>query len=284
MRGSAPRELYFVQEYCAGGSLGDLVRRQMVRPYKRQHPSDADALRWCLHIASALQYLHGGLSAVIHRDLKLDNVMLSCADVALADAKLADFGLARLAAAEDRRTLCQIKRMLAEDTADPAAATQAADSKSMLETDSCWDSSGAPAFVPAAELTGRTGSFGYMAPEVLHSRQYDAAVDIFSLGMCMHNLFARTIPSFSILLTGGEEQLELFAAQVADGYRPPLPAGLPAALADVINACWKGDPDLRPTARQVVQMLQAVRDSGELEGSDGVDATQRKQGCGCSIM
>jgi serine/threonine protein kinase len=77
------------------------------------------------------------------------------------------------------------KRMLAEDTADPAAATQAADSKSMLETDSCWDSSGAPAFVPAAELTGRTGSFGYMAPEVLHSRQYDAAVDIFSLGMCM---------------------------------------------------------------------------------------------------
>ena len=69
---------------------------------------DADALRWCLHIASALQYLHGGLSAVIHRDLKLDNVMLSCADMALADAKLADFGLARLAAAEDRRTLCQM--------------------------------------------------------------------------------------------------------------------------------------------------------------------------------
>jgi hypothetical protein len=50
--------------------------------------------------------------------------------------------------------------------------------------------------------------------------------------------------------------------QVADGYRPPLPAGLPAGLAVAINACWKGDTDLRPTARQVVQMLQAIRDSG----------------------
>ena len=70
--------------------------------------SDADSLRWCLHIASALQYLHGGRPAVIHRDLKLDNVMLSCADVARADAKLADFGLARLAAAEDRHTLGQM--------------------------------------------------------------------------------------------------------------------------------------------------------------------------------
>ena len=49
-----------------------------------------------------------------------------------------------------------------------------------------------------------------------------------------HNLFARTIPSFSILLTGGEEQLELFAAQVrrhatsvrvASPGRVPLPRG-----------------------------------------------------------
>jgi serine/threonine protein kinase len=75
--------------------------------------------------------------------------------------------------------------MLAEDPAHLAGAAQGADSKPKLAPDCCWNSSGAPAFVPAAELTGKTGSFGYMAPEVLHSRQYDAMVDIFSLGMCM---------------------------------------------------------------------------------------------------
>jgi hypothetical protein len=57
--------------------------------------SDADALRWCLHIAQALQYLHESLPAVVHRDLKLENVMLSSADVALASALVADFGMGR---------------------------------------------------------------------------------------------------------------------------------------------------------------------------------------------
>lgn len=33
--------------------------------------SDADALRWALHVAQALQYLHESRPAVVHRDLKL---------------------------------------------------------------------------------------------------------------------------------------------------------------------------------------------------------------------
>ena len=34
-------------------------------------------------------------------------------------------------------------------------------------------------------LTGKTGSFGYMAPEVSRNQQYNAQADVFSLGMCM---------------------------------------------------------------------------------------------------
>ena len=50
---------------------------------------------------------------------------------------------------------------------------------------------------------------------------------------------------------------------MAEGYRPPLLKGLPPALVEVIEACWKGDAQLRPTAREVVERLEAVRASGE---------------------
>ncbi len=107
-------------------------------------------------------------------------------------------------------------------------------------------------------------------------------------------MFARSIPTFSLLLSGGEHQLEQYAAlvssqsrkcrdgrkagcgvlrtashhpppsalQVADGYRPPMPAGLPPALAELICSCWKGDPSLRPDAGEVVAQLKGIAKSG----------------------
>lgn len=119
-----------------GGSLGDLVRKQMIHNGVRRLYSDADALRWSIQVAQALMYLHESRPVVIHRDLKarcachaccaccsaagrahdagrrvhsrpllpslfapllqLENVMLTSEDVGRADAKLGDFGLARL--------------------------------------------------------------------------------------------------------------------------------------------------------------------------------------------
>ena len=55
-----------------------------------------DALRWCKHIALALQYLHEARPVVIHRDLKLENVMVTSEATSEAEVKLGDFGLARL--------------------------------------------------------------------------------------------------------------------------------------------------------------------------------------------
>lgn len=88
-------ELYIVQELCPGGSLRDLVFKQMTSPHSRLY-SKRDALKWSLDLAKALTYLHDAKPKVIHRDLKLDNVLLSARNTSQATAKLADFGLARL--------------------------------------------------------------------------------------------------------------------------------------------------------------------------------------------
>ena len=55
-----------------------------------------DAFRWLGQIAAALKHLHSLRPMVVHRDLKLENLLLTCLDPAVADAKLADFGLCKL--------------------------------------------------------------------------------------------------------------------------------------------------------------------------------------------
>ncbi len=49
-------------------------------------------------MADALTYLHGQTPKIIFRDLSAANVMLTSAKLDRADAKLIDFGLAKVAA------------------------------------------------------------------------------------------------------------------------------------------------------------------------------------------
>ena len=66
---------FFVEEYLDGGSLKAAVLGQMVHTGKRTYRYE-DALRWSAGVAQGLRYLHEGRPMVIHRDLKLDNILL----------------------------------------------------------------------------------------------------------------------------------------------------------------------------------------------------------------
>jgi serine/threonine protein kinase len=75
---------YLVTPYVAGGSLQDrLVTGSL--------PAE-EVLRYCLKIASALDYLHG--QGIIHRDLKPSNILMDFGN----HLYVADFGLARMVA------------------------------------------------------------------------------------------------------------------------------------------------------------------------------------------
>jgi serine/threonine protein kinase len=69
----------------------DKVSQSMISP-GRQVYSNSQALGWALDVASALQYLHQRSPAVLHRDVKLSNVLLA-KDEGGYVAKLSDFGL-----------------------------------------------------------------------------------------------------------------------------------------------------------------------------------------------
>eukprot|EP00288_Rhodomonas_lens_P012673 CAMPEP_0177694856 /NCGR_PEP_ID=MMETSP0484_2-20121128/3151_1 /TAXON_ID=354590 /ORGANISM="Rhodomonas lens, Strain RHODO" /LENGTH=357 /DNA_ID=CAMNT_0019205751 /DNA_START=25 /DNA_END=1098 /DNA_ORIENTATION=+ len=80
----APK-LCIVLEWCSGGSLFDLLHRS------RADPSRDQKLHLAEGVAAGLAFLHASSPAIIHRDIKTQNVLV---DVNLTVAKICDFGLA----------------------------------------------------------------------------------------------------------------------------------------------------------------------------------------------
>ncbi len=79
--------MFCVQELCDGGSLRDMVERQMsTMSVRLKAYSASDALEWTLQIAEALSYLHEGRRPVVHRDLKLGAINLIVALRAATEA------------------------------------------------------------------------------------------------------------------------------------------------------------------------------------------------------
>ncbi|MCL6590457.1 MAG: protein kinase [Firmicutes bacterium] len=75
---------FFTMEYCAGGSLQDLLSR------RGGSLAEAEALPYMKQILSGLAFIHG--QGYIHRDLKPENILF---DENGPTAKIADLGLAK---------------------------------------------------------------------------------------------------------------------------------------------------------------------------------------------
>ncbi|ETV98596.1 TKL protein kinase, variant 1 [Aphanomyces invadans] len=96
-------DLAVVSEFMSEGDLRDLLVRDAVPQHlhwfessSMGFPSSVSKLSLAINIADAITYLHSFSPAILHRDLKSRNVLLSEAFV----AKLTDFGISREASDE----------------------------------------------------------------------------------------------------------------------------------------------------------------------------------------
>lgn len=354
--------LALMQEYLGGGPLSHVVCRQMASPTGKLY-SLKDALNWCLDLARALEYLHTRAPALIHRDVKLSNVLLSEKVDGRRVAKLSDFGLckrlkddtsallrsseygplssrhrqvffyptaevssavmSRLAdssradpctgglggraqpregprstalpmpgraeklattqehagefdtfevtdTVEDRapsKALCQsasFSNMSMDSNSASFLRTDTRSMTSMYSEASCatLGSGDLPELMSDAlavvyNLTGQTGSYMYMAPEVFVDEPYNPKIDVFSFAIVMYELLGRCMLVFTELQGAADESImKLYAAKVASGYRPPRAKPIPDNCWDVITRCWAQDPLDRPSMDEVVEELE----------------------------
>ncbi len=180
-------------------------------------------LRYGIEMADALDKAHR--QGIVHRDLKPGNVMLTKSGV-----KLLDFGLAKAIA--------------------PASSASALTS---LPTEG-----------QALTAEGTIlGTFQYMAPEQLESRESDARTDIFAFGAVLYEM-ATGEKAFS-----GRSRASLIGAILKD-EPPPISTVqpmTPPALDRVVRTCLAKDPEERwQSAHDIKSELTWIAQAGSQAG------------------
>ncbi|GAU49232.1 hypothetical protein TSUD_282830 [Trifolium subterraneum] len=102
------------------------------------------------------------------------------------------------------------------------------------------------------DMTGETGTLGYMAPEVLNGSAYNRKCDVYSFGICLWEIYCCDMPYPDLSFS------EVTSAVVRQNLRPEIPRCCPSSLANVMKRCWDANPDKRPEMDEVVTLLEAI--------------------------
>ncbi|KAI3761359.1 hypothetical protein L1987_51773 [Smallanthus sonchifolius] len=121
------------------------------------------------------------------------------------------------------------------------------------------------------DMTGETGTLGYMAPEVLNGNPYNRKCDVYSFGICLWEIYCCDMPYPDLSFS------EVTSAVVRQNLRPDIPRCCPSSLSNVMKQCWDANPDKRPEMDEVVTMLEAI----DTTKGGGMIPGDQAQGCLC---
>ncbi|XP_074558236.1 serine/threonine-protein kinase 52-like [Curcuma longa] len=119
------------------------------------------------------------------------------------------------------------------------------------------------------DMTGETGTLGYMAPEVLNGSPYNRKCDVYSFGVCLWEIYCCDMPYPDLSFS------EITSAVVRQNLRPDIPRCCPSALANVMKLCWDANSVRRPEMDEVVKMLEAI----DTSKGGGMIPPDQQQGC-----
>ncbi|KAF6175132.1 hypothetical protein GIB67_022813 [Kingdonia uniflora] len=106
------------------------------------------------------------------------------------------------------------------------------------------------------KMTGGTGSFRYMAPEVYRREAYGQSVDVFSFAIIVHEMFQGG-PS-----NRAESPEEVADRRAYEDSRPSLSSFVyPDEVKMFLRQCWHKNPENRPSFEDIISQLESVQDN-----------------------
>ena len=185
----------------------ELLEGRSLRQHIQGKPLEIEeAIDLVIQVSDALAAAH--TKGIIHRDIKPANIMVAADGSGAPQAKILDFGLAKLAA--------NAAVELGEDD----------------ETQTIADMT-----TPGTVV----GTASYMSPEQALGKQLDHRTDVFSLGVALYEMVTARRPF------DGETSAAVFDAILNRAPTAPveLNADVPAELEQIINKALEKDPALR---------------------------------------
>ncbi|KAL4367867.1 hypothetical protein GQ457_05G012020 [Hibiscus cannabinus] len=101
-------------------------------------------------------------------------------------------------------------------------------------------------------MTAETGTYRWMAPEVIEHKPYDHKADVFSFGIALWELLTGELP-YSLLTP-----LQAAVGVVQKNLRPSIPKNTHPRLGELLERCWQQDPTQRPNFSEIVEILQQI--------------------------
>ena len=111
-----------------------------------------------------------------------------------------------------------------------------------------------------ASMTAETGSYRWMAPEVIRHEPYGTSCDVYSFAVLAFEMVTLSCPFPQL------GPIEVALAVAKEGKRPCLPPMPPLAHA-LIEDCWRQEATERPTFSEIRERLWFIRARKESFGS-----------------
>lgn len=170
-----------------------------------------------LEIANAMAYLHS--RHVIHRDLKPANVLCNGnVPSGKFTVKVTDFGLS---------TEIKDASLRGGEPASPRKSRR-------------------------RNLTGETGTYRWMGPEVIRHESYSNMADVYSFAIMLWQFVTHEEPFEDVGSTDA-------ARLTAECQRPPFPSGTPDRLKQIIESNWSQKPEERVPFEKIAEELQTLQ-------------------------